>query len=312
MKRWEIKVVSSLIFTLLLSMIFLTSVKADYSANPHIVGLWHLDEINPDGYRGVTPDAVGKNSATLGGPSIPELVKGKFDKALRFSGQNFVYIPVSYFVVFPPSPHPLTIPVSPTLDIQEEIQIEAWIKMEDFKNVTYNNVVVKCTHTEVEWQNTTRICGLAVKAGLSQNGHSVPTGALSGFVFTDTGGFNEVVTTEPVVPLNQWVHVAFTRSLATGMHLYVDGEKKDAQAIYGVQNPAGSIRNGTEYYFGHDSKMIIDEVRISDLSPKLEASAVEIGPNLLTAVVLVTVILSIAWIIRRVIRTWSFRSKSGK
>ncbi|MFW6110535.1 MAG: LamG-like jellyroll fold domain-containing protein [Thermoproteota archaeon] len=304
-----------ILFILLLSMIFnvvvIKPVSSDYVLNPDTVGLWHLDEVNPEGYREITPDAVGKNHATLGGSPIPQLVEGKFDNGLQFDGRNFVYVPISLLVCFPPSPHPSTIPVSPALNIPEEIQIEAWIKVQGFKNVTYNNIVVKCKNTDGQWQNTSRICGLAVKAGLPQYGKSVVRGALSGFVSTYEEGFNEIVTTDYVVPLNQWVHVALTRSLNTGMHLYVNGDKKDVKAIRGVQNPQGSIRNGTEYYFGHDSKVIIDEVRISDLSspPPTGSSAIEIGPNLLVAVILVTVILAIAWILRRLIRTWGFRSK---
>src|SRR4030042_1739478 len=81
---------------------------------------------------------------------------------------------------------------------------------------------------------------ISTSLGIPENGYTVPTGALSGYVYTDTGGFNEIVTTEPVVPLGEWIHVAFTRSLATGMHLYVNGVEQTAKAIYGTQNPSGS------------------------------------------------------------------------
>jgi hypothetical protein len=196
--------------------------------------------------------------------------------------------------------------------VQEEIRIEAWINVQAFKSVTYNNIVVKCTRTDATSQNTTRIYGLAVKAGLSQNGYTVREGALSGCVFTDAAGFNEIVTTEPVVSLNEWVHVAFTRSLSTGMHLYVNGVEKSVKALYGVQNPKGSIVNGTELYFGHDAEVTMDEVKISNLAPESGAvlAQIDIGPNMLVAVVVVSLIFALAWLLRRAIQMWGIRSKS--
>jgi len=217
----------ALLLASMLSMALVTRVKAQYAADSYTVALWDFDEV-------YTPDATGNNIGILGGSPTPTLVEGKVGKALSFDGNNFAYVPIS-----------------PSLDIPTEITIEAWIYVKAFKNVTYNNIVVKCMRAGLEWQTTTRLCGLAVKAGLPENGIAVPKGALSGFVFTDTGGFNEIVTTEPVISLNQWINVAFTRSLTTGTHIYVNGVEKNVKVIYGVQNPTGSIRNGTELYVGH-------------------------------------------------------------
>jgi hypothetical protein len=315
--KLESKAVTGLMLTLLLtsmlSMAFIASVKAQNSVDPYTVGLWHLDEVIPDGYREITPDATGNNPGTLvGAPTTPMLVEGKFDKALNFDGNSSVYVPIRFLVGFPPSPQPIYIPISTSLDAPKEIKIEAWLNVHGFKNVTYNNIVVKCTRTDASWQNVTRIYGIAVKAGLPQNGCTVPTGALSGYVFTDTGGFNEIVTTEPVVPLNEWIHVAFTRSLATGMHIYVNGVEQNVKAIYGTQNPTGSIINGTELYFGHDAEVTIDEVSISNLAPESQAvlSQIDIGPNLLVAAIVVAVIFATAWLLRRAIQMWVIRSRS--
>jgi hypothetical protein len=303
----------TLLLTSMLSMAFIASAKAQDSVDSYTVGLWHLDEVTPSGYREITPDATGNNPGTLvGAPTTPTLVDGEFDKALNFDGNNGVYVPIRFLVGFPPSPQPIYIPISTSLDVPKEIKIEAWINVHGFKNVTYNNIVVKCTRTDASWQNVTRIYGIAVKAGLPQNGCTVPTGALSGYVFTDTGGFNEIVTTEPVVPLNEWIHVAFTRSFATGMHIYVNGVEQNVKAIYGTQNPTGSIINGTELYFGHDAEVTIDEVRISNLAPGSQAvfSQIDIGPNLLVAVIVVAVIFATAWLLRRAIQMWVIRSRS--
>jgi hypothetical protein len=261
--------------------------------------LWHFNEA-------YTPDATGNNLGLLGGSPTPTLVEGKVGKALSFDGNNFVYVPIS-----------------PSLDIPTEITIEAWINAKAFKNVAYNNIAVKCTRAGLEWQTVTRLSGLAVKAGLPENGIAVPQGALSGFVYTDTEHFNEIVTMEPVIPLNQWVHVAFTRSLTAGMHLYVNGMEKETQVIYGVQNPTGSITKGTELYIGHDAEVIVDEPRISNialepsqflsniaLEPEIAMSEIDIGPNLLLAVAIVAVAFAIAWVLRRMIQTWGTYSKS--
>jgi hypothetical protein len=302
-----------LLLTSMLSMAFIASVKAQDSVDPYTVGLWHLDEILPDGYREITPDATGKNPGTLvAAPTAPVLVEGEFDKAMQFDGNNGVYVPIRFLVGFPPSPQPIYIPISTSLDIPKEIKIEAWINVQGFKNVTYNNIVVKCTRTDSTSESVTRIYGIAVKAGLPQNGYTVPTGALSGYVYTDTEGLNEIVTTEPVVPLNEWIHVAFTRSLATGMHLYVNGVEQSVKVIYGTQNPTGSMINGTELYFGHDAEVTMDEVRISNLAPEAQAVAaqIDIGPNLLVAVIAVSVVFAVAWLLRRAIQMWVIRSRS--
>jgi hypothetical protein len=317
MEKLESKAVKRLMLTLLLTSIlsiaFIAAVKAQNIVDPYTVGLWHLDEVLPDGYREITPDATGKNPGTLvAAPTAPVLVEGKFDKAMNFDGNNGVYVPIRFLVGFPPSPQPMYIPISTSLDIPKEIKIEAWINVHGFKNVTYNNIVIKCSRIDGTLQDVTRIYGIAVKAGLPQNGYTVPKGALSGYVFTDTGGFNEIVTTEPVVPLNKWVHVAFTRSLTTGMHLYVNGVEQNVKTIYGTQNPTGSMINGTELYFGHDSEVTIDEVRISNLAPESQtvAAQIDIGPNILIAVIVVSVVVATAWLLRRAIQMWVIRSRS--
>jgi len=306
-----LRLMLTLLLTSMLSIAFTAPVKAQNTVGSHTVGLWHLDEVIPDGYRETTPDATGQNPGTLvAAPASPMLVEGKFGKAMEFDGNNGVYVPIRFLVGFPPSPQPIYIPISTSLDIQKEIKIEAWIKIQGFKNVTYNNIVVKCSRIDGTSQNVTRIYGIAVKAGIPENGYTIPKGALSGYVFTDTGGFNEIVTTEPV-PLNEWIHAAFTRSLATGMHIYVNGVEKNVKTIYGTQNPTGSMVDGTELYFGHDSEVTMDEVQISNLAPESQtvAAQIDIGPNTLVAVIVVSLIFAAAWLLRRAIQMWIIRSR---
>ena len=261
MEKLERKAVTGLMLSLLLasmlSMAFVTPMKAQYSVGPHTAALWHFDEVDASG---VTPDATGNNPGALG-PVIgniscaPMLVEGKFGKALSFDGyDDYVYV----------------YPTSPSLDIADEITIEAWINLKAFTVGSPScHIVVKCARNGIEYpwmDGVSRIYGLAVKAGLPETAGLVPQGALGGFVFTDAEGFNEIVTTEPVISLNQWTHVAFTCCKATGMRIYVNGAEKDVKAIYGVQNPTGSIKNGNEFYIGHELDCIIDEVRISNVA----------------------------------------------
>lgn len=272
------------------------------------VGFWHLDEVKPSGYNTITLDAEGVNAGIIAGDPQPTLVEGKFDKAMKFNGENFVYVPIKFVVGFPPTPQPIYMPISPNLDIQEYVAVEAWINVSAFKDATYNNIVVKCDHPDQAsaWQNTTRVLGLSLRAGELESG--VVEGALSGFVSTDSDGFNEIVTKQPV-PLNQWVNVEFTRT-STGMHLYIDGYEQEVNVIRGAQNPKGNIVNGTEYYFGHDGLAAIDEVRITDLSPPdINENAFDIGPNMVVVIIAVAVVFAVAWLLRRAIQLWIIKPK---
>lgn len=254
---------------------------------------WGFDEIQ-------TPEAVGDHVAILGGKPPPTIVEGKYGKALSFDGENFLYTPIS-----------------PDLYASEEITVEAWIQLKAFKEVEYNNVIVIAYRSGLEWQTTTRICGVAVTP---DNTHG--KGFLRGYVYTDKDHFNEIITTEPIIPLNEWVHVAFVRSTSTGMHLFVNGEEADVIVAYGVRNPKGKILMGTEIFFGHDAEIIIDEPRICDvaldpshflltgpLGLSVSRTEIDIGPNLLLAVTIVAAAFAAAWLLRRVIQTWGMSSR---
>jgi hypothetical protein len=274
------------------------------------VGYWPLDEVKSSDSSVITPDASSVNAGIVAGDPQPAIVEGKFDKAFQFNGDNIVYVPIKFVVGFPPMAQPMYIPVSPNLDIQKYIQVEAWIYVSDFKNATYNNIVVKCNHPDqaCAWQNTTRILGLSLRAGEPSAGESYVQGALSGYLLTDSGGVNEIVTNQSV-PLNQWINVEFTRT-ATGMHLYIDGYEQKVNVLHGTQNPQGNIVNGTEYYFGHDSLATLDDVKIVDLSPPdPKTDAFDIGPNIMIAIISVSVIFAVAWLLRRGIQLWIIRPK---
>jgi len=310
LKRVKGKKVKVLMLCILLACVLSTVPIAIVQAQSSgvTVGYWPLDEIKSSDSNVITPDSIGVNPGIVAGSPEPVLVDGKFSKAMQFNGENFVYVPIKFVVGFPPTPQPVYMQISPNLDIQKYVTIQAWVNIPGFKNATYNNIVVECNHPDqaCAWQNTTRVLGLATRAG-TEEGVNYVEGALSGFVWTDSGGFNEIVTTDPV-PLNQWINVQFSRT-ATGMHLYINGVEQSVNVIHGVQNPTGNIMEGTEYYFGHDGLATIDDVRITDLSPAVDESAFDIGPNIMAVVIVVSVIFAVAWLLRRAIQLWLIRPK---
>jgi hypothetical protein len=289
----------------LLSPILLSMAQAESSTT---VGEWKLDEKKISGSTEITPDQTGVNNGILAGAEHPILVEGQFGNAMKFSGENAIYVPIKFVVGFPPMDEPMYIPISTNLDIQQYFTINAWINVPGYKNATYNNIVVKCNHPDqaCAWQNTTRVLGLALRAGIPDNGEQYIEGALSGFLMTETGGFNEIVTTQPI-PLNTWIEVQFTRTVS-GMHLYINNQEQTIKVLQGTQNPTGNILNGTEYYFGHDSYASIDNVKITDLAPDIENSF-DIGPNLMIVVIVVALIFAVAWLLRRTVQLWIIRPK---
>jgi hypothetical protein len=94
------------------------------------------------------------------------------------------------------------------------------------------------------------------------------------------------------------------------MHLYLNGDEQTTTVLHGVQNPQGNIVNGTEYYFGHDSLITIDNIKLVDLSPpNVTEDAFDIGPNIMIAIIAVALIFAIAWLLRRAIQLWIIRPK---
>ena len=287
----------------ILNPIFMATAGAQNSGD--VVGNWPLDEIKTADNS--TIDTTGVNNGIVAGhPDLPAIVDGKFGNAFQFSGDNFVYVPIKFVVGFPPTPQAVYMPISPNLDIQKYVQVEAWINVSGFKNVTYNNIVVKCNHPDqaCTWQNTTRVLGLSLRAGPSSD--SVVEGALSGYILTDSGGANEIVSTQSI-PLNQWVDIVFIRS-PTGMHLFVNGQEQTVNVVQGVQNPKGNIMSGTEFYFGHDGLATIDDISITDLGSVYE-NAFDIGSNMVIVIIAVSLIFAIAWLLRRAIQLWLIRPK---
>lgn len=211
-----------------------------------LVASWSFDSIDSNG---VSTDSTGKNPAVLGSTNgnksyIPQSVDGKYGKALSFDGQTYI-----------------TVPAAPSLEPKDEVSIDVWVNVQSYKEIPYNNIFVQCVRTTDPLPQ--RTFGLAINGELPQNSSSPALGALRGYVLT-ADGLNEIITTNSVAPLNQWIHVVFTRSLATGMHIYVDGKEQETTVTSGTANPSGEIVRPTETYIGHDAVCTIDELNISN------------------------------------------------
>ena len=117
----------------------------------HVAASWSFDNIEPNG---VTPDSTGANPAVFGGETAtasftPQVVDGKYGKALNFDGGSYAYAPSS-----------------PSLYIPADITIDLWVNARDFKNVTYNNLVIESVSTPAKYR--TRILGLAITERVTQ------------------------------------------------------------------------------------------------------------------------------------------------
>jgi parallel beta-helix repeat protein len=214
----------------------------------HVVAYWSLNSVEGNN---VTLDSTGANSAVLGLEQgnisyTPPLVDGKFGKAMYFDGGGYAYVPTS-----------------PSLNIPNDITIDAWVNINQFKNVEYNNIVIEFVNTPAKYP--TRILGLAINGLAPSNSTSPALGDLIGYVTTDSGGFNQIITTQPI-PLNQWTHVVFTRSTQTGMNIYVNGVEQNVTVTNGIQNPSGSILQATGLYFGHDSITTLENIQILNIA----------------------------------------------
>ncbi len=220
------------------------------------VAQWNFDEVEPNG---VTPDSIDYNPAIVemsdGVMISPKLVEGVSGNALRFNGSDYAYVSAS-----------------PTLNIKGEVTVDAWINVQEYKDVEYNVIIELCLRTQNPYP--TRIFGFATNGVPPENSSSPALGALRGFFLDDQGVFNEIVTTQSVVPLNQWTHVVFVRSLTTGMHIYVNGFEESVEVTSGVQNPTGQVTHGSEFYIGHDSMSTLDNLSISTIAVEPQASPV--------------------------------------
>ena len=223
---------------------------------PHdtIVASWSFNTVEASL---ITPDEMGNNPAVLGSETAvynytPAQVPGKFGQALGFNGNVYAAV------------HP-----SLSLETPNEVTIDAWVKLQEIKSgVAYNNIFIEALRTTASLP--TRTLGLAINGETPENTNAPAIGALRGYVVT-LNGLNEIVTLE-TLPFNTWVHVVFTRSTATGMHIYVNGQEQAVMVTAGSANPSGPIQRATNIYIGHDATVAIDELKISNVAEMQDQS----------------------------------------
>jgi parallel beta-helix repeat protein len=210
-----------------------------------LVASWSFDNVGSDL---VAPDITGNNPAVLGSVTgvynyTPARVQGKFDAALSFNGNT-------YAAVQP----------SPSIETPNDVTVDVWVNVPEIKQVPYNNILIEALRTTAALP--TRTFGVAINGETPSNDSSPPQGALRAYVMTPSG-FNEIDTKE-ALPFNTWVHVVFVRSMATGMHIYVNDKEQAVTVTAGIANPVGPIQNPTDIYIGHDSMTEIDQLQISN------------------------------------------------
>jgi parallel beta-helix repeat protein len=211
-----------------------------------VVASWSLGMVEPSL---VSPDATGDNPAILGSETpvynnTPGLVQGKFGEALNFTGNVFA-----------------TVQPSPSLLTPNEVTIDAWVNIQAIKGgVAYNNIFIEAVRTTAKLPS--RTLGLAINGVAPANASCPAVGVLRGYVVTPSG-LNEIDTVA-VLPNDTWVHVVFTRSTTTGMHIYVNGKEQAVTVASGSADPTGAIPNPTDVYIGHDSKTEIEDLKISN------------------------------------------------
>jgi parallel beta-helix repeat protein len=216
------------------------------TAQSSVVASWSLGTVESSL---VSPDGTGCNPAILGSETpvynnTPALVQGKFGEALNFTGNVFATVQPSLSLLTP-----------------NDITIDAWVNVQAIKGgVPYNNIFIEAVRTTAALP--TRLLGLAINGQTPENASSPAIGALRGYVVTPSG-LNEIDTVA-VLPNDTWVHVVFTRSTTTGMHIYINGKEQVVTVSSGTADPTGQIPNPTDIYIGHDSKTEIENLQISN------------------------------------------------
>lgn len=156
----------------------------------------------------------------------PEHVDGRIGKAYSVSPSNYVKVPIN-----------------DTLQLVEKFTVEFWVNREAAQPATWNYMVAGGS---LKW---------AVIVNSNQNV----------YVWSRSGGNwgQRLVTTIPL-PAEEWVHIAMTYDVDSGVELYFNGEEKAGE---GVEPPVvdeidgsimvGARHPGQEFFAG-----IIDEVAL--------------------------------------------------
>jgi len=214
------KLVYLVSFVLVLGLVLTSVAKA---ADPDLAAYWKFDETS--GETAFDSTGNGNDGAFVGDP---KWIPGKLGGALEFDGDDY-----------------LNCGNGPSLQIQDEITIAFWFKVEAFSN-TWEAFMAKGDNS----YRTSRGGGTGNATHLGISG-------------TSTGGGNGWFNGTVVVTDNQWHHMAATYDGAEG-RIYIDG-------VLDVTSPGtGQINISTfDLYIGENSQAtgrflhgLLDEMRI--------------------------------------------------
>jgi hypothetical protein len=216
----------------------------EFEPDINTLALWHLNEGTGDQFFDVSPNG---NNGTLVNAVWTD--DGKFGKGVYFDGYgDYLILPVS----------------SSLEDIQDQVTIETWFKLEEYPPDQPSDVYYQClwryaspdyivsSHTQLEPVDDHYV----LKAQYNSNYQYSPYGI---------GG--RALVSDPIYP-NKWYHVAHTYNRNI-VKLFIDGILVDYLFSDNIIDfPAGYIwfgQNGVAYHPAN-FKGVMDEVRVSNIA----------------------------------------------
>ena len=252
-----------------------------FNVDANTAALWHFDEnfgqiayddtsYYNDGQLGSTPgddindptwvgstlaidSSTNANHGTLYGPTW---VDGYFGNALSFNGDS------DY----------VNIPDDPTLDITDDITLEAWFNISDFSTSEGYHMYILSKDTD--GPSTNRSYGIGVDLTWIDPGKPF-------FIAFDGGGY-QIAWGTTVLAADTWYHLMGVYYASTGdIKLYLNGvlESSGANPSDPINVGAADLRIGAREYSGHQCFFngVIDEARISDVP--IVPVEIDIKPN---------------------------------
>lgn len=200
-----------------------------------LAAYWTFDEGSGDTAKDSTKN---KNDGKL--ISNPKWVNGTKGKALEFNGTNYVQIPQNK-----------------SLDIRQQITLEAWIKLKDISNSADNDIII---NTEsIPWE-------IAV-ASQCTNAPGIPDYNLSFYINVPNkpGHCSGWIDGKIQVPKGEWAHVAVTYD-GKQFQTFVNGKLGTTYPASGeiqaLQNHVRIAARGTGGTADAAFNGIIDEVKV--------------------------------------------------
>jgi hypothetical protein len=239
MKRKTIAIAVSII-SLLSFLAINAATAAEFAVDPYTVALWHLNE----GVDVVANDETGVNDGTIYGAAW---TTGRYGNALSFDGDDYVEVPYN-----------------PSLDITDQITLEAWIKPAVTTQEQFARIVMKGSKQDASGP-------MDIKAWQYFLTYDITGTYVRMLVFLQTAsglqGF-EAKSTTPITDTLAWYQICGTYNGAE-VKIYVNGVSETTTPATGKINTntqGVSVGGDHAWTSDHSFKGIIDEVRISNVA----------------------------------------------